>query len=113
MNPKVFARARDVLESIVERLDPIEREFSSPPGDFAIGHQGEIDPERYWASSRAGLFALRDALRDARAALASDDVEFVVLTAFQCQENFGGGLLLFYSQRAPVEARVRQEKKSG
>jgi hypothetical protein len=113
MSPKILARARAVLGSIVQRLEPIEQEFSSPPGDFAIGHKGEIEPERWLASVRAGLFDLRDALRDARTALASDDPEFVVLTAFRCLENLGGGLLLFYHQRAVVDPRVRQGQKSG
>jgi hypothetical protein len=113
MSPKVLERAREVLQSIVQRLEPIEQEFSSPPGDFAIGHQGEIDPERYLASVRAGLFALRDALRDARAALASDDPEFLVLTALECQINLSAGQLLFYHRRTLIDPRVRQGKKSG
>src|SRR4051794_14999909 len=112
MSPKLLARARAVLESIVQRLEPIEREFSSPPGDFVRG-QKEVDPKRWLASVRAGLFDLRDALRDARAALASDDPEFIVLTAFRCQENLSCGQLLFYHQRALIDPKIRQGKKSG
>ena len=101
--------ARAVLERIVSRLEPMERELSFVPG-YWVGGKAEAAARQRLAN---GLYFLRIALRDARDALASDDPENIIISAINCQTAFGDGrLLLFRREEVPHLSRERG-KKSG
>ena len=109
MSEGLVAADRAVLERIVRQLEPMERELSFLPSCWVEDKtEEELRPR-----IATGLLFLRQALYEARRALASDDPELIGINALHCQTLFADGRLMLFKRNETTILASQRGRKSG